>query len=285
MLLQFVPDRWGLKYNTRLGGVSLIQAEASEVNIASTDNIYGLILLNPPHQRIINAASTRTVEFRAPVGALEIIPSNVDYIIRWNVPIASIILEVSYKAIREFAETELDRSVLEFYPLSPGFRDEVAYRIGLLLQSELLSADGVNNLYIDSLINACWIHIIRRYSGIREENRARIYSHLAPHILNRTKEYMISNFSNRISLEELASMANLSQSHFRRAFQRSIGVPPHQYLLKLRIEAAERMLAETQLPLSLVALSCGFSSQSHITRVMKQWRGVTPGHIRKLMAK
>ncbi|CAM5768030.1 hypothetical protein LMIY3S_02363 [Labrys miyagiensis] len=171
------------------------------------------------------------------------------------------------------------------YPPTPGTRDEVAHRIGKLLQPALLSPDGMNELYLDSLANIYWIHLLRNYSSIPEAPEDRRYSGLSPHVWSRVDEYMRANLANRITLQELAGLCNLSQSHFRRAFQKTVGMPPHQYLLKLRIEAAERLLVETNFSLSLIAQSCGFASQSHITRVMKQWRGTTPGHIRKLQLK
>lgn len=282
MPLRFVPDSWGSKFNSHLGAVSLTQTEAGAITLAPIDNVYGLILLTPQPQRIIALASSRKAEFASPVGAFEIIPANTDFSAQWNVAKTNIILGAPRGALRSLAETDFDRSLPDLHPPPPGSRDDELHRLGKLLQPALQSTDGMNELYLDSLMNIYWIHVVRKYSSISEIPEGRFSSGLSPHVLKRIKDYMHSNLSRRISLEELAAISNLSQSHFRRSFNHALGMPPHQYLLKLRIETAERLLVETDTPLAQIARNCGFASQSHITRVMKQWRGATPGLIRAM---
>jgi len=168
---------------------------------------------------------------------------------------------------------------------SLGQPDEFLQWIEKLLHSALASQGGMNELYLKSLANVYWIYAARKHLSISETQGRRHYAGLPPYLLTRVKEYMSSNIANRVTLEELASIANLSPSHFRRAFQKTVGVPPHHYLLKLRVATAERLLVETKFTLSEIAQGCGFASQSHITRVMKQFCGATPGQIRRTRAK
>jgi transcriptional regulator GlxA family with amidase domain len=79
-----------------------------------------------------------------------------------------------------------------------------------------------------------------------------------------------------MSLDALAAMAGLSTHHFVRAFHQSVGMPPHSYLLSRRLEHAEQMLRETQLPLSEIALATGFSDQSHFARHFRRRTGMSP---------
>ncbi len=282
MPLRFLPEDWGRVFTTELGEISLIRTGPGEINISPADNYYSFMLLTPQPQRIISLANSQEIEFVAPAGTLEIIPPHSIYFARWNIATTNIILTASRKALQNLVEIDFRQPLVELHPPAPGFRDEAAHQIGRLLQPALLSTDSMNDLYLDSLVNIYWIYIIRNYSSIAEPQNSRNYSSLSPHVWNRVDDYIRSNLANRITLRELASICNLSESHFRRAFQRTVGMPPHQYLLKLRVEAAERLLVETNFSLSLIAQSCGFASQSHITRVMKQWRGITPGQIRKL---
>ncbi|CAM5771046.1 hypothetical protein LMIY3S_03376 [Labrys miyagiensis] len=281
MPLRFVPNSWGRKVDSRLGAMSLTQAEAGEINISPIDNYYSLLLLTPQPRRVTSIASSRKEEFSAPAGTLEIIPPNVDYFAQWNVAKANIILGAPRKKIEILAEHEFNKTKIELRPPHPGRRDEVANQIGQLLISAITVRDEFSDLFVDSVENIYWIHLIRTYSSIPNVLETPPVS-LPPYIWNRVIEYMHANLANRVTLQELASISSLSQSHFRRAFQKIAGMPPHQYLLKLRIEAAERLLVETNLPLALIAQMSGFASQSHVTRAMKQWRGITPGHIRKL---
>jgi transcriptional regulator GlxA family with amidase domain len=75
-------------------------------------------------------------------------------------------------------------------------------------------------------------------------------------------------------------MAGLSRDHFARAFHQSVGMPPHSYLLRRRLDHVEQMLKETQLPLSQIALATGFSDQSHLARHFRRQTGMSPSHAR-----
>jgi AraC-like DNA-binding protein len=93
-------------------------------------------------------------------------------------------------------------------------------------------------------------------------------------------EYINSNLDKNISLESLAAIAGLSMHHFARAFKQTIGMPPHCYVLQRRIEHAQQMLRNTQLPLSEIALSAGFSDQSHLARHFRRMTGTSPSVVR-----
>ena len=99
---------------------------------------------------------------------------------------------------------------------------------------------------------------------------------LPPVVTQRICEYIESHLEQKIGLEGLAAMAGLSTHHFARAFNQSMGIPPHSYLLSRRLERAERMLRETQLPLSEIAASTGFSDQSHLARHFRRRTGMSP---------
>ncbi|WP_369686637.1 helix-turn-helix transcriptional regulator [Photobacterium leiognathi] len=66
----------------------------------------------------------------------------------------------------------------------------------------------------------------------------------------------------KISVAELASLACVSKSQFYSLFKQQIGVTPHQFVLRKRLELAKKLISEQAMPLSQVAQLCGFSSQS-----------------------
>ena len=80
----------------------------------------------------------------------------------------------------------------------------------------------------------------------------------------------------RLRADELAGIANLSSSHFFRCFKRSVGVTPSQYVTQRRIDLARQLMLATELPLTQIALSCGFCDQAHFTRIFRRWVGETP---------
>jgi AraC-like DNA-binding protein len=79
-----------------------------------------------------------------------------------------------------------------------------------------------------------------------------------------------------VSLDALARAVHLSKSHLVRLFRTQVGLPPHAYLLRLRISRACGLLAGG-MPIAEAAHAAGFADQSHLTRHFKYYLGLTPG--------
>ncbi|KXF78465.1 hypothetical protein ATN84_01320 [Paramesorhizobium deserti] len=79
----------------------------------------------------------------------------------------------------------------------------------------------------------------------------------------------------------MAAQVGISPGHFLTSFRESFGQTPHQYLLTLRLNEAEKQLRESDTPLSSIAEMIGFSSQSHMTTALKKNKFATPGEIRR----
>ncbi len=103
---------------------------------------------------------------------------------------------------------------------------------------------------------------------------------LSPYVTRRVCDYIEGHLDEKIRLDGLAVLAGLSTDHFARAFHQSVGVPPHTYLLRRRLEHVEHMLRETHAPLSEIALATGFSDQSHLARHFRRWSGKSPRQVR-----
>jgi AraC family transcriptional regulator len=84
-----------------------------------------------------------------------------------------------------------------------------------------------------------------------------------------------------VPLADMAAVAGLSVSQFSRQFKARTGMAPHRFLVRLRIDAALRLLREGNRPIAEVAAACGFSHQEHLTRVLAARLGTTPGAVRR----
>jgi transcriptional regulator GlxA family with amidase domain len=100
-------------------------------------------------------------------------------------------------------------------------------------------------------------------------------------VLRRVREHIEHKLADKVSLRELAVIAGLSAGHFSRAFRQSVGVSPHRYLQQRRVATAADLIRSTNRPLVEIALSVGFSDQSHFTRVFARARGETPTAFRR----
>jgi AraC family transcriptional regulator len=63
-----------------------------------------------------------------------------------------------------------------------------------------------------------------------------------------------------------------------------MGVPPHQFILRTRVERAKRLLANTHIPIAHIAAECGFCHQEHLTRAFRRLTGTTPAAFRAAAA-
>ncbi len=95
-----------------------------------------------------------------------------------------------------------------------------------------------------------------------------------------TALWLEANAAEPVGLEHAARYAGLSPFHFLRLFSKVTGVTPHQYLLRTRLRRAARLLSE-DLPITEVALECGFADLSNFVRTFRRAAGVSPGKFRK----
>jgi len=99
--------------------------------------------------------------------------------------------------------------------------------------------------------------------------------------LRRASDFMKEHYHEQVDTAHLAKVAGLSQFHFIRLFKEAYSITPHCYLCSLRVSAAKALLRNTKMPMADVAVSCGFSSQSHFGTVFRHVTGKTPTGYRK----
>ena len=101
--------------------------------------------------------------------------------------------------------------------------------------------------------------------------------------LQRVTRHIEDNISNRLSISELAGVAQMSASHFSRTFRATVGVSPHGYVTRRRVAAAQALIATADHPLAEVAIMCGTADQAHLNRLFARHCGVTPGAWRRAL--
>lgn len=94
--------------------------------------------------------------------------------------------------------------------------------------------------------------------------------------LRRALDFIEANLEQPIGLADVAASAGLTRMHFAAQFRSTTGYSPHAYLLRRRIERAQRLLRSSALSVLDVALSCGFGSHAHFTTVFGRMVGEPP---------
>jgi AraC family transcriptional regulator len=142
----------------------------------------------------------------------------------------------------------------------------------LLVEAEMGGPNG--RLYADMLATALGTHFVNHYSLDPPINLLNLQP-LEHQRLGHVIDYIEAHLTADLSLSDLAIVAGLSKFHFSRLFKQVIGLTPHKYVLKRRIDKATQLLKQGE-AIAQVAVLFGFTDQSHFTRVFKQFKGMTP---------
>ena len=101
-----------------------------------------------------------------------------------------------------------------------------------------------------------------------------------PKVARWAREYLHEHLDQDIGMDDLARLGGTDRFRLTRAFKHAYGLPPHAYLVQLRLTRARRLLAAGMSP-ALVAASLGFADQSHLGRWFRRAYGLTPARYRK----
>lgn len=104
---------------------------------------------------------------------------------------------------------------------------------------------------------------------------------LSPSQFRRVLAYINERISRTVTLSDLAREAGLSAAYFSQRFKSSTGTSPHQYLLRLRICRAKKLLEESESPVIDIAAECGFQTQQHFARIFRRLTMRTPTEHRR----
>jgi AraC family transcriptional regulator len=96
----------------------------------------------------------------------------------------------------------------------------------------------------------------------------------------RVLDLIATELGSDLSITRLAREAGMSPDHFAHCFKLTFGQSPYRFVQAQRIQAARKLLEQSTLPIAEIALSVGFSSQSHFTQTFRQHTGSTPARVR-----
>jgi AraC family transcriptional regulator len=151
----------------------------------------------------------------------------------------------------------------------------------MLLQRELVEPRIGSSALADGVLQVLAVHVLRELAPAGTTRRERVWL-LSERQVRQAIGFMRANLQEDLSLKDIAEAVGLSVYHFARAFRATVGVPPHQYLIQLRISRARELLASGDLALAQIAFETGFKSQSHFTYAFKRTLRVTPREYRRI---
>lgn len=164
----------------------------------------------------------------------------------------------------------------------PSFRDPLLMQVGLALWRELEQNAPDGKLYAQTAAHMLAVHLLRYYASssapvkIKEPSQG-----LTQRQVRLVTDFILAHLGQELSLEALAQQIGFSPYYFARLFRQTTGESPHQFVLRHRLTQAQRLLKETGMPLTQLALEAGFANQSHLTQVFKRHLGLTPRAFRQ----
>ena len=194
---------------------------------------------------------------------------------------------IRYDRIRE--EDLVGKRARDFFPALLGdayeANDRIVFETGRTIRNQIWLVPTIRGTPGWFLASKCPLHAtdgeivgllgLMTPIGTPEEQRTHFGS------LQKVIEHVETHFIDEITAEGLAELAGLSVPHFNRLFRKVLRLTPMDYVLSLRVQEAQRLLATTQNPLGDIAAATGFYDQSHFTKRFRKVTGVTPSEYRR----
>jgi AraC family transcriptional regulator len=162
-----------------------------------------------------------------------------------------------------------------------GVFDDFIHRTLQYMRPLMTQVDDLSKLICQSLSQILCLHLYRRYGG---SDRRTMKVGPAPGLRSREsgliEDYISAHMSEHITLDALAGIAGMSSHQLLRAFPRSFGMTPAQYVIEKRLRRARRLLLTTDQDITSISLETGFASHSHLTTTFKNHTGLTPKEFR-----
>ncbi len=166
------------------------------------------------------------------------------------------------------------------FPIKSGVFRELGERARFdLLRLEELSADrtrlslGLRDHYLNDLL----LCLVGEPSGSRKAENAA----LIPSALDLPIAYMKENLESKISVAEIAQSCGMSQSSLESKFRSMLGVSVYDHLISLRLDRAKCLLTETSLPVTDIAVRCGYENLFYFCNAFKKNTSMTPTEYRR----
>jgi AraC family transcriptional regulator len=161
-------------------------------------------------------------------------------------------------------------------------QDDMIREIGRAILSEMTAESSAGSMFAEAAAGALAARLAHSYAEPAPSKPRSPGSHRLDEIrLRRVLDYIAENLGRDITIAQLASVACLSPSHFASMFSVTMGVAPHRYVSRQRLQSAMTLLADGKQSLSNIAFGCRFSSQASFTRAFRRATGVTPGEYRR----
>lgn len=162
-------------------------------------------------------------------------------------------------------------------------RDPELEFVANAIHREIEAGQPSGRLYTEGLVIAMVSRLIAQHSSVSQPPRP-LAGTLSGHRLKQVLAFIEDQLAEDLSLDQIASSANLSPSHLKSLFRQAMGLPVHQYVIQRRLERAKALITQDNLTMAEIAAATGFAHQSHLARHIRRATGLPPNVIRRRFA-
>lgn len=224
------------------------------------------------------------VTHRIRKGSFFLTSGGAPYECRWQAVTA-----VPFEAMSVFVELPLlQRALAEVFGAdashaqlvdASGFTDVTLDALMERLHGELLQRKA-SPLFVQGIAQAIAIHLARNYA-VLVKGLPKAHPALPGFKLRRITDWMAEHSAEDFNLAVLADQVGLSKFHFDRLFKSAMGVSPSRHHIDLRMDAARRLLRETEKSVVAIALDVGYTNPSHFAQLFRRETGLAPSDYRR----
>jgi AraC family transcriptional regulator len=241
-----------------------------------------LIIISTAPGRIFRETGGRRAAHTVEPGFVTVVPKGQPVRWWWDDPIGFEVLALDHRALTEIAGRGApDSPRIRFTETQ---RDHTLSSIAKLAGDLKLCEQTPADVYGNPLARLLATHLLNSYAESPDDLSFRAGSPSSKAV-QRAVNFIEQHYASDIRIEDIARAAFLSPFHLSRLFRRETGLAPHQYLVRVRLEAARGLLATAPgSSLSDIATAVGFYDQSHMTRQFRRIFGITPRQAERRIA-
>lgn len=203
-----------------------------------------------------------------------VIPAYVSYWAVWQEPHEFLLLGVAPSFLEKIARESIKASQIELIPQLI-LVDPLIQQMLLSLHADMIAEHPTGQLFGDSLAIALAARLLQNHT-VWNAQYPSAQGGLPIYLRDRALEFIESHLDQSFTLDQIAEALGMSVFYFCRQFKQSMGITPHQYVTKRRIERAKELLRHSKLPITEISLQVGFATPSAFSQVFRRVTGMTP---------
>jgi AraC family transcriptional regulator len=222
------------------------------------------------------------IRYRYASGDLILARRDTEEWVHWISEAEMFMLELSDAALQDVADaTGTNKVEIEG---TPSLKDKRISSLVQAVEAEQASGFLSGRIFLDGIGRALAAAVMQARGILRRPLKPYAVA-LSPTQLRKVTEQIHAHIEQDLSVAELAETAGLSAAYFSEAFRKSTGYPPHQFVLRTRVERAKELLRSTNKKILEVAIASGFQSSQQLAKVFQRLLKATPTEYRREFAR